>query len=88
MFRSHCGHDMQQLVVQPEELDAIVARLSTQPTKDSKKQLEQSHAVKLVFAQDTAKGKGYKETFQPVKRVSWKMLSSHEVYDSLHITDA
>ena len=66
---------MQQLIVQPDELDAIVARLSTQPKKDNKKQqLEQTQTVKLVFAQDTAKGKGYKETFQPVKRVSSKVL--------------
>ena len=50
------------MIVQPDELDAIVARLSVQPKKENKKQLEQSRAVKLVYD-------GYKESYKPVKRV-------------------
>lgn len=54
---------VKQMIVQPDELDAIVARLSVQPKKDNKKQLEQSTAVKLMYD-------GYKESYKPVKRVS------------------
>ena len=50
------------MIVQQDELDAIVTRLATQPKKHDKKPLEQSRAVKLVYD-------GYKEMYKPVKQV-------------------
>ena len=63
------GHELQQLLVSPQELDAIVTRLNAQPGKDSKKGSGQGQArtVKLVYQKDAAKG--YKETYTPIKRV-------------------
>ena len=59
---------LQQLLVSPEELDAIVARLATQPSTKAKKGREgtQMKAVKLVYQKDAAKG--YKEVYTPVKQ--------------------
>ena len=60
---------MQQMVVTPQELDVIVARLSSQPVKEVKtsSSSSQATAVKLTYQKDAAKG--FKEVYMPVKRV-------------------
>lgn len=60
---------LQQLFVSPDELEAIVLRLNTQPKREIKKGHEppEARAVKLVYQRDAAKG--YKEAYMPVKRV-------------------
>ncbi len=61
--------DLQQLRFTSDELEAIVARLNTQPKREIKKGHEppQARAMKLVYHRDAAKG--YKEAYVPVKRV-------------------
>ncbi len=61
--------ELQQLCRTPDELEAIVARLNTQPKREIKKGHEppQARAMKLVYHKDAAKG--YKEAYVPVKRV-------------------
>ena len=58
---------MQQLFLQPEELEAIVARLNAPNKREIKNNQEQARTVKLVYQKDSAKG--YKEAYMPVKRV-------------------
>ena len=62
----------------PDELEAIVARLNTQPKREIKKGHEspQARAMKLVYHKDTAKG--YKEAYVPVKRVGAYFLQALE----------
>ncbi|DBA90001.1 hypothetical protein WJX79_009034 [Trebouxia sp. C0005] len=58
---------VKQLRLTPDELEAIVTRLNTQPRREIKKGHEppQARAMKLVYHKDAAKG--YKEAY--VKRV-------------------
>ena len=60
---------LQQVVVTPQELHAIVARLNSQPVKEGKtgSVSSQAKAVKLTYQKDAAKG--FKEVYMPVKRV-------------------
>ena len=60
----------------PDELEAIVARLNTQPKREIKKGHEapQARAMKLVYHKDAAKG--YKEAYVPVKRVGAQILQT------------
>ena len=62
----------------PDELEAIVARLNTQPKREIKKGHEspQARAMKLVYHRDAAKG--YKEAYVPVKRVGAYFLQALE----------
>ena len=66
---SKCVSDLQQLRLTPDELEAIVTRLNTQPRREIKKGHEppQARVMKLVYHKDAAKG--YKEAYVPVKRV-------------------
>lgn len=67
---------LQQVVVSPQELDAIVTRLNTRPVKEVKtgSEASQAKAVKLVYQKDAAKG--YKEVYMPLKRV-WLYTKQH-----------
>ena len=60
---------LQQVMVTPRELDAIVARLNSQPVKVVKAGTDssQAKAVKLTYQKDAAKG--FKEVYMPLKRV-------------------
>ena len=68
---------LQQVVVSPQELDAIVARLNSRTVKDIKtgSDSSQAKAIKLTYQKDAAKG--FKEVYVPVKRVQLYKSNVH-----------
>ena len=60
---------LQQMLVSPQDLNAIVARLNTQPAREVKpgSVSSQAKAMKLIYQKDAVKG--FKEVYIPVKQV-------------------